>query len=35
VFLVERPIESEADHEEAMEEAVEKLRQAKARPEMI
>jgi len=32
VFLVDRAIGSQADHQEAMDEAVERLRQAKARP---
>jgi len=34
VFLNDRPVRSEVDHPEAMDEAIEKLRQAKARPGM-
>jgi hypothetical protein len=35
VLLVDRPIRSEADHLEALDEAIEKLRRAKARPAVI
>ena len=35
VLLVDRPIASEADHKKAQEEAVQKLREAIARPDMV
>jgi hypothetical protein len=35
VFLTDRPIESEADYEIAKEEAVQKLREVLARPDMV
>jgi hypothetical protein len=35
VFLIDRPIASEADHEIAKKEAVQKLREILARPDMI
>jgi len=35
VFLVDRPIRSEADHQEAVVEAIEKLRPAKAKRDSV